>query len=80
MVDFEAPEEGRKGYEEVWRDEVLSEGERVAVVLETDGGCVVRVGEWCQGILKVGGEGEGREVEGWEEGVWGWWGRGEGLC
>ena len=51
MVDFD---DGQlKPYEEVWRDPELHANERIAIVLETDGGCVVRVGPWCQGILKV---------------------------
>jgi len=53
-------------YEELWGDvpvELVGEEEEyVSVVLkveDTDAGvrgCVVRVGQWCQGILKVAGE------------------------
>ncbi|KAF8539666.1 hypothetical protein BDD12DRAFT_736637 [Trichophaea hybrida] len=91
MVDFDAPGEGRKVYEEVWRDEVLEGEERMAVVLETEGGCVVRVGGWCQGILKTGGKVVverwrwGERVFGGEDGervcadeVWEWEGEREG--
>ena len=58
------PESGKiREYEEAWKDpEVLAvDGRRVSVVLETAGalevkGMIVRVGQFCQGILRVGSE------------------------
>ena len=53
MVDPDRPALGCCDYEELWRDEVLAgAGQRVSIVLETADGIVVRVGRWCQGILK----------------------------
>ncbi len=51
-------------YEELWRDLPVFniEGERVSVVLRMQDdvhgarGMVVRVGGWCQGFVKIGGE------------------------
>lgn len=70
MVDFEEPDKGEKEYEEVWRDEVLEKDERVAIVMETEGGRVVRVGGWVQGVLK---DKEGFNAERWKDGkrIWG---------
>lgn len=68
MVDPDNPALGLRNYEELWRDEVLAAaGQRVSVVLETTGGIVVRVGRWCQGILKKETGGGGREEEGGEK-------------
>lgn len=70
-----------KVYHELW--EMLKVGSvggrRVCVVLRTVGregevrGCVVRVGEWCQGLFRRGGVDGGREEVvaerwAWEEG------------
>lgn len=64
MVDPDRPALGCCDYEELWRDEVLAgASQRVSIVLETAGGIVVRVGRWCQGILKK----EAREAKEEEE-------------
>ena len=74
------PESGEvREYEEAWRGVEVSavRGERVSVVLEMEmaaseeRGVIVRVGQFCQGIVRVGDE---IVVERWvwsdEEGVW----------
>ena len=59
-----------KPYEEVWRDEVAEGAECVVLELNTttEGvrvvGLVVRLGDWCQGILR---DGETVTVERWHQ-------------
>ncbi|KAI5812478.1 hypothetical protein BZA77DRAFT_286322 [Pyronema omphalodes] len=69
MVDFEEPEKGVREYEEVWRDEVLDKDKRVAIVLDTQDGRMVRVGGWVQAVLKSR---EGFAAGRWKEGekIW----------
>ena len=64
MMDFD---DGKvKFYQEVWRDEVVGGAECLVLQLNnttTDAvGIVVRLGEWCQGILR---EGDKVTVERW---------------
>ncbi|KAF2153240.1 hypothetical protein K461DRAFT_320922 [Myriangium duriaei CBS 260.36] len=68
----------RQEYEECWVDEDVGVGEAVVVMLEDEGakGMVVRVGGWCQGILKVvRGEEAEVSVERWKKGDDGSWRR-----
>ena len=53
MVDFDDGK--RKVYEELWQDWVLGDDDKIAIALETEGGCVIRIGRWCQGIFKQDG-------------------------
>ena len=68
------PHTGHKcDYEELWHDleisKVGTEKDRVCVVLQADSvslqakGMVIRIGEWCQGIIKIGNE---LTVERWQ--------------
>jgi len=68
MRDFD---DGKvKAYQEVWRDEVVGDTECVVLELDdtADGlravGVVVRLGDWCQGILR---NGESVTVERWDQ-------------
>lgn len=65
MVDFDDADAGAKAYEEVWRDE---ESATVVVLEEVDGagGRVVRVGEWCHGLIA---RDKAVHVERWRDGV-----------
>ncbi|KAI5815150.1 hypothetical protein BZA77DRAFT_345101 [Pyronema omphalodes] len=45
-----------KGYEAVWRISEVNPRLAVVMVLTEGGGMVVRVGAWCQGVMKIGNE------------------------
>lgn len=68
MVDFE--DRLLKDYEEVWRDDDITKGTECVVLkcMNDSGsqeiGAVVRIGDWCQGILR---QGEDVTVERWRK-------------